>query len=139
MLGVYFHLSQYLPSESDIHSKTGLYVRYKRERGPITSSLGSESLFCMATAFRFSYCTFKAEPQTVTATLATFPRIWGDVDVVLEARSNQSVLLLSNLATKTNAWKKQSVFDCYFYSIFAAIFSFLSVRFFVEHFKGTNK
>lgn len=132
MLGVYFHLSRYLPSESDIYSKTGLYVRQKWERGPITSSLGSESLFCMATAFRFSYCTFEAESQTVTATLATFPRIWGDVDVVLEARSDKAVLLSSNLAAEQNIWKKQSIFDCYFYSILAAIFSFLTVRFFVK-------
>lgn len=139
MFGVYFHLSRYLPSESDIYSKTGLYVRQKWERGPITSSLGSESLFCMATAFRFSYCTFEAEPQTVTVILATFPRIWGDVDVVLEARTDRAVLLSSNLATENNIWKKQSIFDCYYYSILAAIFSFLTVRFFVKNLKGIDK
>ncbi len=138
MLGVYLHLSRHLPSESDIYSKTGIYARQKWERGPITSSLGSEPLFCMATAFRFSYCSFEAEPQTVTAMLATFPRIWGDVDVVLEARTDRAVLLSSNLAAEIHIWRKQSIFDCFYYSILIAIFSFLTVRFFLKNFKSAN-
>jgi hypothetical protein len=128
MYGIYLHLSKRLPDSTKIYQKTGLYVKKNWARGPPTASLGTETVFCLATAFRKNQCGIDGSGKTVTARLATFPNLWGDVPVVIDAKSDALVLSDFDLTKVISLWKSQSLFDCYLFSGLTAFFAFLGIR-----------
>ena len=128
MYAIVAYLSEQLPSGSQIHQKTGIYLKKTWVRGSSSSSLGTDPLFCVATAFRFGYCSFESNGKTVTASLSKFPRLWGDIDVVLEAKSDTEVLSSSGLEIKKALWKEDSLVDCFKYAAAIFLFSFLGIR-----------
>jgi hypothetical protein len=100
MYSIYLHLSKRLPDGSKIYQKTGLYIKKNWARGESTASLGSGAPFCLVSAFSRGYCGFEGSGNIVTVSLTTFPRLWGDVDVVLDARTENKVLSDDGLEKK---------------------------------------
>lgn len=133
MYAIYLHLSKRLPDGSKIYQKTGYYEKKNWSRGESTSTLGTSSVFCLATAFRANQCGMDGSGNTVTATLTSFPRLWGDVDVVIEAKTNNEVLSDFKLKKVLDSWRDQSITDCYWYSSIVFLFAFLGVRGLAKH------
>lgn len=128
MYGIYLHLSNRLPDGSKIYEKTGLYLKKNHSRGAPTSTIGSETSFCMVTAFIEGQCGFDGSGKTVTVTVTKFPSLSGDVDVVLTAVSNKEMLFDYGLEKWVALWRKQSLFQIYLFSFYAFVFAFLGLR-----------
>jgi hypothetical protein len=128
MYGVYWHLSGRLPDGSQIHTTTGLYYKKNWERGEPTSYLDGKSIFCGISAFSRGACLFEGSGTTVTIESDRYPRLWGDVDVVVRAKSNQTVIYNEGTAKTSEYWKRKSIIDCVLYSFWAFVFTFLGLR-----------
>ncbi len=64
----------------------------------------------------------------VTISFTKFPNFWGDVDVVLIAKTDKEVLSNYAIDGRSSLWKQSSIFDCYFFSLTTFLFAFLGLR-----------
>lgn len=132
MYSIYLYLSSQLPDGSKTYEKTGLYIKKNWSRGEPTSTLSGNSIYCSVSTFARSACLFDGSGNTVTVVIDKFPRIWGDVDVVVTAKAEQILLYDFDTEKISAFWKEKSVYDCFFFSLYAFVFTFLGL-------KGLNK
>ncbi len=130
MYSIYLYLSSQLPDGSKIYQKTGLYFKKNWERGPPTATLRTETIFCFSTAFRWNQCTMDISGSILTVSLAKYPNIWGDVEVVLQAKHDDKLVSYFTLEKLNSFWHQKSISDSYFYSSLVFLFVFLGIRHF---------